>query len=86
MVYWLMSILTHLYFHSFDAIKNQRIGKRWPLSAIRLSPAERLWSTKIYGIYNDFVFYPAKAREITSGRKRKNLETFTDYFDEHVGC
>ena len=79
-VYWLLSILTNLYFHSLDDIKKQRTGKSWFLSSTRLSPTERNWTSKIYGIYNDFVFSLPKPENYL-GRERENLKVFTNYFE-----
>ena len=79
-VYWLLSILTNLYFHSLNDLKNLQIGKRWFLSSTRLSPAERFWTSKIYGIYNDFVFILPKPGNYL-GPERENLKTFTNYFE-----
>jgi hypothetical protein len=79
-LYWLLCILANLYFHSFDDIKHRRIGKKWFLSSTRLSPAERFWSSKIYGIYNDFVFILPKPENYL-GAEREHLKTFTNYFE-----
>jgi len=79
-VYWHLSILTNLYFHSVEDVKKQKINKKWFLSSTRLSPGERYWTSKIFGIYNDFVFILPKPGNYL-GPERENLKAFTNYFE-----
>ena len=49
------------------------------MSFMRLSKDEKIWSDKLIGIYNDYVFQLHKPSNFTKGIN-KNLELFTDQF------
>jgi hypothetical protein len=80
LVYWLLCILTHLYFQSYKDQKKRRTQKKWFLSSTNLSLGELYWTNKIYGIYNDYVFILPKPGNYL-GVEQKNLKEFTDYFE-----
>lgn len=81
LVYWLLSILTNLYFHSFYAYRHGIVNKRWILSQTRLSPHEIYWTSKIFGIYNEYVFILPKPANYL-GQELQNITPFTDFFEK----
>jgi hypothetical protein len=81
LVYWLLSILTNLYFRSYKEFRSEKRTKKWFFSSDNLSPGELYWTNKIYGIYNDFVFVLPKPVNFL-GKEQKKLKSFTDYFEE----
>jgi hypothetical protein len=81
LVYWLLSILTNLYFRSYKEFKGQKTAKKWFFSADNLSPGESYWTNKIYGIYNDYVFILPKPGNYLD-EEQKKLKSFTGYFED----
>jgi len=81
LVYWMLSILTNLYFHTYESYRKQRVEKKWFLSSTKLSPHEIYWTSKIYGIYNDYVFTLPKPGNYLA-EEHKNLMPFTNFFEK----
>lgn len=81
LVYWELSILTNLYFHSYYAYKHGIKKKQWLLDTTRLSAPEVYWTSKIYGIYNEYVFSLPKPANYL-GKELENIKPFTDFFEK----
>lgn len=67
-LYWIFCILTRLYF------PNRR--GQWYLSSAALDGEERIWTGKLYGIYNDFVYTFPKPENFEKSNEA-TLDAFT---------